>query len=231
MIIEPFGSRYYNGIRSVSESYKDEAVIIALNTENFREFVLFAHNGIRLLDKNGMLIKTTEQDLMDEEGGHDAPDHEDTGEKGYNYRSERFFNRLKRIPVISKVFDSKAHGDPATPVLRSYVGERVMIRLIMPADKPRNTSFALHGHRWKAQPGDPFSRTIPIQGAVSVGNVFNIEPERTECPGDYLYRSGSLRWDVESGMWGIFRVIKRSIRCHCENACRNAKQWWDKRRA
>lgn len=231
VIIEPFGSRYYNGIRSVSENYKDEAVIIAPSMENFREFVLFAHNGIRLLDKNGMLIKTTEQDLMDEEGGHDAPDHEDTGEKGYNYRSERFFNRLKRIPIISKVFDSKAHGDPATPVLRSYVGERVMIRLIMPADKPRNISFALHGHRWKAQPGDPFSRTIPIQGAISVGNVFNIEPERTECPGDYLYRSGSLRWDVESGMWGIFRVIKRSIRCHCENACRTAKQWWDKRRA
>ena len=69
-------------------------------------------------------------------------------------------------------------------------------------------------------PGDPFSTTIPIQGAVSVGNVFNIEPERTQCPGDYLYRSGSLRWDVESGM--------RGIRYHCETACRNVKQWWEK---
>ena len=229
VIIEPFGSKYYNSIRSVSENYKDEAIIIAPGVENFREFVLFAHNGIRLLDKNGVLIKTTEQDLMGEEGGHGAPDHEDTGEKGYNYRSERFFNRLKRVTIISKVFDSKTHGDPATPVLRSYIGERVMIRLIMPADKPRNISFALHGHLWKAQPDDPFTRTIPIQGAISVGNVFNIEPERTECPGDYLYRSGSLRWDVESGMWGIFRVMKRNIRCRCETACRNVKQWWDKK--
>lgn len=229
VIIEQFGSRYYNSIRSVPENYKDEAVIIAPGAENFREFVLFAHNGIRLLDKNGVLVKTTEQDLMGEEGGHEAPDHEDTGEKGYNYRSERFFNRLKKIPIISKVFDSKTHGDPATPVLRSYIGERVVIRLIMPADKPRNISFVLHGHQWKSQPCDPFSQTIPIHGAISVGNVFNIEPERTECPGDYLYRSGSLRWDVESGMWGIFRVMKRNIRCHCENACRNAKQWWDKK--
>ena len=105
-----------------------------------------------------------------------------------------------------------------------------MIRLIMPADKPRNISFVLHGHQWKAQPGDPFTRTIPIQGAISVGNVFNIELERTKCPGDYLYRSGSLRWDIESGMWGIFRVMKRNIRCRCETACRNAKQWWDKKR-
>lgn len=29
VIIEPFGSRYYNGIRSVSENYKDEAVIMS----------------------------------------------------------------------------------------------------------------------------------------------------------------------------------------------------------
>ena len=80
-----------------------------------------------------------------------------------------------------------------------------------------------------AQPDDPFTRVIPVQGAVSVGNVFNIEPERTKCPGDYLYRSGSLRWDVESGMWGIYRVVSRGIRYHCETACRSVKQWWEKK--
>ncbi|HHX11527.1 MAG TPA: hypothetical protein GX731_01800 [Clostridiales bacterium] len=37
------------------------------------------------------------------------------------------------------------------------------------------------------------------------------------CPGDYLYRSGSLRWDVESGMWGIFRVAKSTLLCKCKN--------------
>lgn len=230
IIIEPLGAKYYNGICPAHKNYKEEAVITAPGVESFREFVLFAHNGIRLLDKDGVLIKTTEQDLAGGEGGHEAPDHEDTGEKGYNYRSERFFNRLKRIPIISKVFDSKVHGDPSTPILRSYTGERVIIRLLMPADKPRNISFTLHGHRWRAQPDDPFTRTIPIQGAVSVGNVFNIEPECTEFPGDYLYRSASLRWDVESGMWGIFRIINRNIKCRCETACRNVKQWWDKKR-
>ena len=226
IIIEPPMATYYSHICPVEEHYGEEAVITAPGVETFREFVLFAHNGIRLLDKDGNLIKTTEQDEAD---GHGAPDHEDTGEKGYNYRSERFFNRLKRIPLIEKVFDSKAHGDPATPVFRSYVGERNMIRLLMPADKPRNISFVLHGHRWRAQPDDPFTRIIPIQGAVSVGNVFNIELERPQCPSDYLYRSGSLRWDVESGMWGIFRVLSRGIRYHCETACRNVRQWWEKK--
>ncbi|MGM9564840.1 multicopper oxidase domain-containing protein [Evtepia sp.] len=225
VIVEPPQAKHYSGVCPLEENHGEEAVIAAPGVETFREFVLFAHNGIRLLDREGNLIKTTEQGP---EGPHGAPDHEDTGEKGYNYRSERFFNRLKRVPIIHKVFDSKVHGDPATPVFRAYAGERVIIRLLMPADKPRNISFTLHGHRWRAQPGDPFSTTIPIQGAVSVGNVFNIEPERTQCPGDYLYRSGSLRWDVESGMWGIYRVLPRGIRYHCGTACRNLKQWWEK---
>ena len=225
IIIEPAGALYYNGIRQTDENYNESVVIAASGTETFREFVLFAHNGIRLLDKNNKLIKTTEQDMTGGEMGHETPDHEDTGEKGYSYRAERFFNRLKRIPIIWKVFDSKAHGDPSTPLLKSYVGERVVIRYLMPADKPRNISFLLHGHCWRAQPDDPLSRIIPVQGAVSVGNVFNIEPEPAKCKGDYLYRSGSLRWDVESGMWGIFRVMNRNIRCRCENVCRRVSKW------
>ena len=39
------------------------------------------------------------------------------------------------------------------------------------------------------------------------------------APGDYLYRSGSLRWDVESGLWGILRIMKRATKYRCENAC------------
>lgn len=136
VIVEPLGATYYSGICPVEENYREEAVITALGQEIFREFVLFAHNGIRLLDKDGNLIKTTEQGLEDGGEGHGAPDREDTGEKGYNYRSERFFNHLCKLPVIHKVFSSKVHGDPATPVFRSYIGERVVIRLLMPADKP-----------------------------------------------------------------------------------------------
>ena len=87
----------------MEEDCREEAVIAAPGTETFREFVLFAHNGIRLLDKDGNLIKTTEQGMEPgEEGGHEAPDHEDTGGKGYNYRSERFFNRLQGPPSSTR---------------------------------------------------------------------------------------------------------------------------------
>ena len=105
--------------------------------------------------------------------------------------------------------NSKIHGDPATPVFKSYPGDPVRIRLLMPADKPRNHSFVLHGHSWKAQYSDPFSNIISVQGAISIGNVFNIilENGANQNPGDYSYRSGIFRWDVESGMWGIFRIF------------------------
>ena len=116
-----------------------------------------------------------------------------------------------------KVFSSKIHGDPATPVWKAYSGDRVIFQTMMPADKPRNVSLAIHGHLWREQPDDALSREIPIQGGISIGNRFDMElKDGASCPGDYLYRSGSFGWDVESGMWGIFRVMKQSLRCKCK---------------
>ena len=106
---------------------------------------------------------------------------------GYNYRSERFANRLKKNPQISKVFSSKTHGDPATPVFMAYTGERVIFRTLMPTDKPRNVGFCIHGHTWKHRPKDAQSRVIPLQGAISIGNTFDMElKNNASTPGDYL---------------------------------------------
>ena len=103
----------------------------------------------------------------------------------------------------------------------AYAGERVIFRTLMPADKPRNTGFTIHGNEWREQPKDGYSRVIPLQGAISIGNTFQMDlKDGACCPGDYLYRSGSLKWDVESGMWGIFRVMKQGIGCKCRNVYR-----------
>ena len=229
IIIEPPGAKHYRTFCPVEENYEQQAVIVAPGTDTFREFVLFAHNGIRMLDREGKLVQTTQEG--GHEGGHGGVDHEDTGEKGYNYRSERFFHRLKRIPLVYKLFDSKTHGDPSTPVLTAYTRERVMIRYLMPGDKPRNIGFLVHGHAWREQPQNPLSNVEAAKGAISVGNVYNLEllGGAADCPGDYLYRSGSLRWDVESGMWGILRVKARTLLYQCASCCRSIGQWWGKR--
>lgn len=214
VIVEPAGAKWYRNFTKKEDDFAEQAVVTAPGQESFREFVLFIQNGIRLLDQEGNLIQTATADAGE------MPDAEDTGEKGYNYRSERFANRLQRDPRVWKVFSSRIHGDPATPLWKAYPGDRVVFRTMMPADKPRNTSIAVHGHLWREQPQDAFSRVIPLQGGVSIGNKFDMELEGgAACPGDYLYRSGSFAWDVESGMWGIFRVVKQSFGCRCRKVC------------
>ena len=130
------------------------------------------------------------------------------------------------MPLIYKIFDSKVHGDPATPLLTAYTGERAIIRLLMPGDKPRNIGFLLHDHEWLSQPDNPLSNTEAMKGAISVGNVYNIELSggTSACAGDYLYRSWSLRWDVESGMWGILILKSCTLRQRCVSVCRSALQ-------
>lgn len=214
VIIEPAGAEWYENFTKKRNPFAEQAVITAPGVESFREYVLFIQNGIRLLDAKGNLIQTAAAD------SEEPVDAEDTGEKGYNYRSERFANRLSRDARVWKVFSSRVHGDPATPVWKAYSGDRVIFRTMMPADKPRNVSLTVHGHLWREQPKDALSREISLQGGISVGNRFDMELKGgASCPGDYLYRSGSLGWDVESGMWGIFRVMKHSIRCRCKEMC------------
>ena len=214
VIVEPTGAQWYENFTKRTDPYAEQAVITAPGIETFREYVLFIQNGIRLLDAEENLIQTAAED------GGEPVEAEDTGEKGYNYRSERFANRLAEDARIWKVFSSRVHGDPATPIYRAYSGDRVIFRTMMPADKPRNVSLTIHGHLWREQPEDVVSREIPIQGGISIGNRFDMELKSgASCPGDYLYRSGSFGWDVESGMWGIFRVMKRTIRNRCKEVC------------
>ena len=224
IIIEPKGAKIYSSYdNGYKANHQEQVLVSAGKNEKFREFVLFMQNGIRLVDKKGNLIQIaveeeepvehgeteiSTQNTLNEELAIEPVDFEDRGEKGFNYESERFFNRLQHNPDISKVFSSKEHEDPSTPVLEAYPGEKVIIRLLMPADKPRNTSFTIHGHEWMAQPEDILTRIISTQGAISVGNVFNIEllNGASMIPGDYLYRSSIIKWDIESGMWGILRI-------------------------
>ena len=219
VIVEPPGAEWYRNFTKRKDSFAQQAVITAPGIENFREYVLFIQNGIRLLDAEGNLIETAAED------NGEPVDAEDTGEKGYNYSSERFANRLAKDPRTWKVFSSKVHGDPATPVWKAYPGDRVIFRVMMPADKPRNTSITIHDHLWREQRLDPFSRIIPLQGGISIGNKFDIELQGgAGCSGDYLYRSGSFAWDVESGMWGIFRVVKQTFGCRCKGIYKKIRE-------
>lgn len=79
IIIEPPGAKYYRTFSQVEQNHEVQSIITAPGAATFREFVLFAHNGIRMLDKAGNLIKTTEEG--EPHGAHGEVDHEDTGKR------------------------------------------------------------------------------------------------------------------------------------------------------
>jgi len=210
-ISEKKGSKYLHP--TTREEVKTGSQVIISNPilGEFREFVLLMHDGVRLLDKNGDLIVDPRPILTEEV---ELEDTEDQGSRGFNYRSERIEHRLKENKDVSKVFSSKVHGDPSTPVFLAYPGDPVTIRFVFPSDKPRTHTFVLHGHTWLRNENLINSTIISAQGQNTVGTAwdFNLHygaGSLCNIPGDYMYRSGNIRWDIELGMWGIMRVLDK----------------------
>ncbi|MFC4403390.1 multicopper oxidase domain-containing protein [Gracilibacillus xinjiangensis] len=184
-----------------------------------REFGLVLYDGARLLDKKDQLIVDPIDGILLNEADQaaiirDLVDTYDNGSRGFNYRTERLINRFNNIPDLEKLFSSKVHGDPSTPVFEAYPGDPVTIRLVNPSERRRSHTFHLHGHYWNIDSQDIFSTVKSIVGEIVAGHTSNLNLNYGagglyEYPGDYMYRSGNIRWDIEQGMWGILRVLAK----------------------
>lgn len=123
-------------------------------------------------------------------------------------------------------------GDPATPLLQAYDGDRVQIRLIQGAQEEQHV-FTMQGARWLAQPDSPDSGFVNAQHiGISEHFEFNdrmlglsqlpaaelghgVKTKRCEakssegkkepCRTDLLFSSSAIDnlWD---GQWGLMRV-------------------------
>ena len=171
------------------------------------------HDGVRLLDKHDQVIVDPIAGILlpPPDAEEDAVDTYDQGSRGFNYRSERLINRYQKHPVLHDLFSSRVFGDPATPLFECYAGDPVTIRLVTPAERRRSHTFHLHGHRWRFDTKDINTRTESFVGFNVAGATRNLEllggaGAYGNFPGDYMYRSGNIQWDIEQGMWGIMRV-------------------------
>lgn len=192
-----------------------DQIIVSNPFGEYREFAILMHDGIRLVDKDGNLIIDPEP-LLVEIQDIELEDFEDQGSRAFNYRAERFKHRLAQNPDISKVFSSLVHGDPATPLFLAYAGDPVVIRFTFPADRARAHSIVFHGHKWLDDDDDVNSRVTSIEGQIAVGHADDFALRYGaggyfNLPGDYMYRSGLIRWDIELGVWGIMRVLDMPI--------------------
>ncbi|RLL43854.1 copper oxidase [Oceanobacillus piezotolerans] len=215
LISESRGSKYLDTLsRNIAETPGSQVIISHPILPDFREFALLMHDGARLLDKDGKLIIDPKPLFVDPEE-EELPDFEDQGSKAFNYRNERFSNRIDQINEVFTVFSSDVHGDPSTPIFLAHPGDPVTFRFVTPADRARAHTFTIHGHKWFRSHNDINSSQVSAKGLAIPGSnddflLINGAGGLLKQPGDYMYRSGNIRWDIEIGMWGIMRVLDKN---------------------
>lgn len=213
-VAEPRGSRYLDPkMLDPLNPVKTGTNVVISNPflPTIREFVLLLHDGVRLLNEQDKLIKDpTPLGIFPLDHPAEEVDTYDQGSRGFNYRSERLQNRLKVPEDLKDAFSHKL-GIPATPLFEAYAGDPVTVRIVMPSERRRAHTFRIHGHRWRSDRDDIHSEIRSIKGQIvpggkldavlisGAGGLFGF-------PGDYMYRSGNIRWHLENGIWGIMRV-------------------------
>jgi FtsP/CotA-like multicopper oxidase with cupredoxin domain len=141
-------------------------------------------------------------------GSHQMPYREDVHEgiSAINYRAEPFEDRLDSNENRSKIYSSKEHGDPATPLLEAYPGDDVRIHNVYGFGF-QNGLFSIQGHNWELTPRVEDSTLVSDRG-TGPGMVINARlAGGANAPGDYLYQNHRLPY-TEDGMWGIFRIYE-----------------------
>jgi hypothetical protein len=175
LIIEPKGTTWTtdNGTRASATITK-----VGSTVPLFREFVLMHQTDVNLRYKDDTAVMNL--------GGDD--DAEDSGQKGFNYRTEPIWFRMGFAPetppskgeaidefglggVATRDFDftkvlsnDQVGGDPVTPVFTATAGTPVRFRVLQSGGQGRNNVFALHGHIWQEEPYIDGSKAIGFNG-------------------------------------------------------------------
>ncbi|HKP12693.1 MAG TPA: copper oxidase, partial [Blastocatellia bacterium] len=155
----------------------------------------------------------------------------DPGTQLINYRNEpiplrigaknaqgQFVQKAGDAGDLAKVFDSRVHGDPFTPLFKVYEGDRVQVRVLQGAQEEQHV-MNIHGVKWLFEPGTP---TDPLAAnnsgytnsqQMGISEHFNFlipfTGVKNQAAGkgiDYLYSSAATDnlWD---GQWGIIRAF------------------------
>lgn len=211
--LAPVGSTtLFNNMKEIACT-GDQLTITNPFLPSYRQFSILAQNGIYLLDKDeNLLPKMFFEPLV-------TPfdfDNEDQGMKGFNLRSEPFFNRLKANEKVSELFRSieENKNDPLTPVFLAKVDDPIVVKFFVPAGSPRPIPLFVHNQLSHNEPTNMDSQINGVYGAVTIGGSRNLQLInqdkfiKTE-PGDYMYQSTSIRWDIEQGMWGFMRILPK----------------------
>lgn len=227
LVVEPDGSRWTDPLTGAGIETGWQAVIDPPDGPAFREFAIYYHEvgneDYRLLDGDDLLVP-----VVDPITSAYRP-----GARALNYRSEPFMNRLRLGEQVTGVADesleysSYTFGDPATPILRAYVGEPVKQRVVHGGSEVFHVHH-VHGGttRWPRQPGvagTDFAEGLQKRppsvpevtertDAQSLGpsETFDVEPECAaggcqQGVGDFMFHC-HVAHHYFAGMWSIWRT-------------------------
>lgn len=226
VIVEPTASRCLEALMERECTSGWAARILVPHENPFREFVLFYHEigneKYQLLSKTGELIP-----LVDPILGAYRP-----GSRALNYRSEPFMNRMQLQKSLTGAFDesvaysSYSFGDPATPIMRAYLGDRVKERIVHGGSEVFHVHHVHGGSiRWRRQPSAegagpqglnkhpplvPTASERTDSQSIGPSETFDAENECgaggcQQSVGDYLFHC-HVAHHYFAGMWGIWRV-------------------------
>jgi FtsP/CotA-like multicopper oxidase with cupredoxin domain len=225
LIEEPPGSTYHDPVTGAPIRSGPIADIYTKGSAgfgeqgDFREFVLWQHEGIRssgssqgceLSSFNLRAAPLIDRDPVNTgsatpPAGAEVPD----GVGNYNMGAEAGFTACTKIGTSNDpdVFSSVAHGDPATPLLKAYVGDPVVIRQVGLDEQVGD--LRITGHRFAEETFNP-NGVLTDAGTAGISEKMDyvLQGGAGNFPGDYLYYSGRSL-ELESGAWGIFRVMDK----------------------
>lgn len=103
-------------------------------------------------------------------------------------------------------------GDPYTPLIRAYQGDKVQLRVQVGATEEGH-NLNIHGEKWMHQPswsdsGYRNSQMLGISEHFEM-EVGTLAPVKAPAPfEDYLYQVGSSSSDLWNGLWGLMRAYR-----------------------
>jgi FtsP/CotA-like multicopper oxidase with cupredoxin domain len=227
VIVEPKNSRWLDPLSGRETTTGWSSVIETPGRAAFREFALYyAEIG----DETYQPLNRRGEPLPQAESLSGAYR---VGARAINYRSEPFYDRLLRQRELtgrvddSVSYSSYSFGDPATPVMWSYLGDPVTQRIIHAGSE---TAHVHHVHggsvRWRRQPGEgptgatggldkhpallpgPSERTD--SQTIGPSETFDVQDECgaggcQQSAGDFLFHC-HVAHHYFAGMWGLWRV-------------------------
>ena len=208
LIAEPHGSQWHRADdQSVTAWGDPQAVIVppaASHLPPYREACLCISDFVPLLDQGGRPLNPP--------GALSGDD--DPGSMGVNYRSAPMSFRGSDP---SSWFSSSGRGrpnfvgnigDPDTPIIQTYPGERLRIRLVQGSHEEQH-GFTAHGLRWRRDWGHP-KATLVNQQSLGISEAFTLDINPTDASaygiGDHLWHFNAID-DIWLGCWGLVRAL------------------------